>query len=410
MKRRVPLELGLAALVSLLACGSDEARAPIDAPPGPAPSASTPVPPPPAASCPGATATCDPAVPPPSLPLRVRFLGVDGFLIEHGDEAVLTAPLYTRPSLVEASTGIPVESDSSLVATWLPPASLANVHAVLAGHAHYDHLLDVPAVMGLAPQATLYSNLSARNLLSAFAPDRAAKCAGEPAQATTIARSRVIAVDDPGASTVDYTNCPEKRPAGAPLAGTWMKVPGAHVRVLAVCSDHPDQIGPVHYGAGDVTEESCTPPKNMNEWKEGRTVAYLVDFLDPKDQAPLYRVFYQDAPAGSPVGHVPPAFLAEKRVDLALMCVGTYDHVDDASPAIALGALDPRYALGGHWEDFFGSLDAPPKPIPFLDVAAWATKAQAALPDSGEPRPLVRNGVPGQRALLPQPGDTFEIR
>jgi hypothetical protein len=401
-------------LLALVACGSDAAPAPVVAPPAAAPAPATSTPAPPAATgCEATAAGCSapPDVAPTVVPsLRIRFLGVDGFLVEAGDDAVLSAPLFTRPSMIAASTGIPTTSDAALVASRLPASALANVRAVIAGHAHYDHLLDVPAVMGLAPNATLYSNVSARNVLAAFAPDRAAKCAGTPAAANPIARPRVVAVDDPAASTVDYTNCPEKRPAGAPLQGTWVKVPGAHVRLLAVCSDHPDQIGPVHYGAGDVTEERCTPPTNMNEWREGRTVAYVVDFLDPKTDAPRYRVFYQDAPAGSPVGHVPAAFLADKRVDVALMCVGTYDHVDDASPARALSALGPRYALGGHWEDFFGSLDAPPQPIPFLDVAAWTTKATAALPPEADALPMLQNGKPvADRAALPQPGDTFEL-
>jgi L-ascorbate metabolism protein UlaG (beta-lactamase superfamily) len=400
----------LASIVSLLACGTDASAPAPDALPAPA-AAETPPSSPSPAPCNAATGGCTdaPAAPPaPPSPLHVRSLGVGGFLVEHGTDAVLTAPLFTRPSMITASTGIPVSSDRALVAARLPAASLVNVRTVLSGHAHYDHLLDVPAVMALAPQATLYSNVSGRNLLAAFAPDRAAKCAGEPAQPTTIARSRVVAVDDPGASTVDYTNCPDKRPPGAPLEGKWVRVPGAHVRVLAVCSDHPPQIGPVHYGEGDVDDEQCTPPTNMNNWKEGRTVAYLVDFLDAKTDAPVYRVFYQDAPADAPVGHVPAAFLADKRVDLALMCVGTYDHVDDASPAIALGALHPRYALGGHWEDFFVALDAPPTPIPFLDVQAWATKARAALPDADEPKSMFRNGAPvPYRTLLPQPNDTF---
>ncbi|MDB4937358.1 MAG: putative lipoprotein [Labilithrix sp.] len=400
--------LALASLTALLACGGGGAPGSIE-PPSPA---SLPSPTP--APAPTTTSTARPPEPTASAPspLRVRFLGVGGFLVEHDDEAVLTAPLYTRPSMIEASTGIPIESDAALVAARLPAPALANVHTVLAGHAHYDHLLDVPAVMSLAPKATLFANVSARNLLAAFAPDRAAKCAGKPAQpaARTIARSRVVAVDDPAASTVDYTNCPGQKPAGAPLHGTWVNVPGSHVRVLAVCSEHPDQIGPVHYGAGDVTEEECTPPTNMNDWKEGRTVAYLIDFLDPKTDLPVYRVFYEDAPAESPIGHVPPSFLAEKRIDLALMCVGTYDHVDDASPAKALAALAPRYALGGHWEDFFGSLESAPTPIPFLDVGAWGTKARAALPDAGETQPLVRNGkTASYRAALPQPGDTFDL-
>lgn len=411
--RALVLAPALVALVALAACGTDAAPAPIVAPAPLAEPSATTTPPPPAVACDATAAGCAPAPaepPAPVPPLRVRFLGVDGFLLEAGDDAVLSAPLFTRPSMIEASTGIPTTSDAALVASRLPAPSLANVRAVISGHAHYDHLLDVPAVMGLAPNATLYANVSARNVLAAYAPDRAAKCAGTPAAASTIARTRVVAVDDPAASTVDYTNCPEKRPPGAPLQGTWVKVPGAHVRLLAVCSDHPDQIGPVHYGAGEVDDEQCTPPANMNDWREGRTVAYVVDFLDAKTDAPIYRVFYQDAPADSPVGHVPAAFLAEKRVDVALMCVGTYDHVDDASPAKALTALGPRFALGGHWEDFFGSLDAPPQPIPFLDVAAWQTKAAATLPiEEGTPL-MLRNGVPASaRAVLPQPGDTFVI-
>jgi L-ascorbate metabolism protein UlaG (beta-lactamase superfamily) len=402
--RRSHATLALAFLSSLIACaGGESASANDPAPQPPAPSSSTP----PAPSCSGSA--CNPPVSQPVAdPLRVRFFGVDGFLIERGDEAVLTTPLFTRPSMIEASTGIAVTSNAGLVAASLPGDVLPNIRAVLSGHAHYDHLLDAPAVMAVSPRATLYSNRSGRNLLAAYAPDRAAACV-DPPQAKTIARSRVVAVDDAAASMVDYTSCPDKKPAGAPLEGKWMKVPGAHVRVLAICSEHPAQIGPIHYGEGDVETEQCTPPTKMNEWREGTTVAFLIDFLDPKTEKPLYRVFYEDAPTDTPIGHVPSAFLAEKRIDLALMCVGTYDKVDEGSPAKALTALEPRYALGGHWEDFFQKADEPLKPIPFLDVAAWGTKARAAMPADTDV-PLIHNHKAAQyRAVLPQPNDTFEI-
>ncbi|CAN5859216.1 hypothetical protein BH11MYX4_BH11MYX4_57780 [soil metagenome] len=397
---------GALALAGLVACSSGDASS--GEPTPKPPPAVTPAAPPPS-SCAESECAEPPVAEPPVEPLRVRFYGVDGFLIQRGDDAVLTAPLFTRPSMIEASTGIPVTSDAALVARGLPAAVRPSIRAVLSGHAHYDHLLDAPAVLGLAPAATLYANRSARNLLAAFAPDRKAACASKPAQATSIPRSRVVAVDDPAASMVDYTSCPEQRPAGAPLEGRWIQVPGAHLRLLALCSEHPAQIGPIHYGAGDVDDEPCTPPTNMNDWKEGRTVAFLVDFLDPKSGQPLYRVFYEDAPAQAPIGHVPAKILADKRVDLALMCVGTYDKVDDGSPAPALLALAPRYAIGGHWEDFFQKADQPLTPIPFRDVAAWATKARAVLPPGAE-LPLVHNTQPAPyRATLPQPGDTFEV-
>jgi len=402
-------EPALLAIVTMVACATSEPASTTV----PTPNAS----PPPVVAMPPATppcgAACEPAPPPsatPVLPLRVRFLGVAGFLLEVGDEAVLTAPLYTRPDMVTASTGLPVTSDAALVEASLPTPMIANVRTILSGHAHYDHLLDVPSVMARLPQSTLYSNTSAQRLLDAYAPDRAPVCSSTPASATPIARSRVIALDDPTASVVDYTNCPDKRPDGAPLAGSWVKVPGAHVRIFAVCSEHPDQIAPgVHFAPGQVDSEQCTPPTRVDAWKEGPTLAYLVDFLDPVTDAPIYRFYYEDAPTNAPIGHVPVAVLADKRVDLALLCVGSSDRVEDA-PHSTIAGLSPRYALGGHWEDFFRPATDPLQPILFLDVAGWTTRAQVAMPGSDEPKKMLHNGATEPaRAVLPNPGDTFEI-
>jgi len=346
----------------------------------------------------------------PSSTLKVSWLGVQGFLLESGDDAVLTAPLYTRPSVFEASTGVPVHSDDALVEASLPTSRLANVRTIISGHAHYDHLLGVPNDMARAPQAMLFSNSSSQHLLDAYAPDRAPACSSSPPQPTTIARSRIVAMDDPAHSVVDYTNCPTMKPAGAPTAGQWVRVPGAHVRLFAACSEHPDQIAPgIHFAPGDVDDEQCTPPTNMTTWKEGPTLAFLVDILDPKTDAPIFRIYYQDAPTNAPVGQIPAAVLADKRVDLALLNVGSYDKVT-GDPENAIAGLDPRYAIGGHWEDFFQPASSNPAPIPFLDVAAWGTRAQAVMPNASEPKPLVRNGAPANvRALVPAPEDVFEI-
>lgn len=396
------------ALATLFACAGSEADTPEQAPPSDPPAATTPpvatTPPP----CTGAA--CDP--PPasdPVGPLKIRFLGVQGFLVEHGNEALLTSPLFTRPNGIQVTTGLPVSSDPALVSKNIPSAALAHVHAVLSGHAHYDHLLDTPAVMQKAPSATLYSNLSTRNILAAWAPDRAASCAGTTAQTDTIARSRVVAMDDPLASAVDWTACLDKKPAGAPTTGKWLAVPGANMRVLAVCSEHADQIGPIHYGEGDVVDEQCTPPKNMNDWKEGLTLGFLVDFLDPKTKKPVFRVYYEDAPAGASKGQVPPAFLAEKRIDVALACVGSYANVPGA-PANTLATMNPRFGVAGHWEDFLRAADQPIQNIPLLDVDTWDLRAKAAMPPAGEDLKMKRNGAPfAERAIRAQPGDAFEI-
>lgn len=410
------MKVGLIALSTLVvafhvgACGGsgDAGTAPATgSPSGDAASSTSPTTEPGASSSPSSTAG---TTPPPAEPtLQVKFLGVGGFMLEYGGDAVLTAPLYTRPTMFEVTTGF-VDADPNAVDTHLPAASLANLRAVLAGHAHYDHLLDVPIVLDRAPAATLYANRSARNLLASFAPDRAAKCTGKSAPAIKIARSRVVALDDAANSVVDYRACPQLKPEGAPLEGKWVSVPSSHVRVLAICSTHPDQVGPYHYGEGHVDEEQCSPPQRMEAWKEGNTLSYLVDFLDPKTNEPTYRVYYQDAPTDVPTGLPPAAVLAGKRVDLALLCVGSSNSTQDA-PAPTVNALTPRYVVGGHWEDFFKGADETPSPIAFLDVPEWAKRARTALSlGAAEPKELVRNGKSTTtRAIVADPKDVLEI-
>lgn len=407
------MKLSLLSLSTLLviACGSSGDTSPAstanDTPSPTEPSSST-DPGSSGAPAPSSSSTGDaPAPAPPGL--KVKFLGVGGFMIEYGGDAVMSAPLFTRPSMFEVTAGF-VDSDPAGVDTHIPPSSLANLRAVLSGHAHYDHLLDTPTVLNHVPGSVLYGNRSAKNLLSSYAPDRAAKCTGKKKAPYDIARSRIIALDDPANSLVDYRACPELKPEGAPLEGKWVSVPSSHVRLMAICSKHPAQVGPYHYAEGHVDEEQCNPPQRMDAWKEGNTLSYLVDFLDAQSNEPTYRVYYQDAPTDLPTGLPPDVVLAGKRVDLALLCVGSSDSTDQA-PAPTVTALTPRYVIGGHWEDFFKGADETPSPITFLDVGAWAKRARDALTLlAPEPKELVRNGkTTTTRALVADPMDTFEI-
>ena len=102
-------------------------------------------------------------------------------------------------------------------------------------------------------------------------------------------------------------------------------------------------------------------------------------FLDD-DGGTAYRVYYQDAPATLPVGAPPAAVLAGAPVDLALLNVGNYDAVENHPTAI-LGALQPRFAISGHWEDFFQPLDQPDQPIPLMDLDEYVRRAEASEPE-----------------------------
>jgi hypothetical protein len=294
-----------------------------------------------------------------------------------------------------------IASDPAEIDRFLPDDAVADVRALLVGHAHYDHLLDVPHVWGKTAGAQVYGNVATRRLLAAFAPDRVDRCSEPLApDAPTIPREHVIALNDPAADVVDYRGCPGQDKcfsARGPTPGEWVYVPDSNIRLLALCNSHPSQFGPVHFGDGCVEDDACVPPPSAIGWREGETLAFLIDFLDD-DGEPAYRVYYQDAPADAPVGHVPAELLADKRIDVALLCVGTYDQVED-HPGEIVGALDPRFAIGGHWEDFFRPQDEPLRSIPFLDVEPFRVALEGALASDG--------GV--ARGFVPTPGTGFSF-
>jgi hypothetical protein len=359
-----------------------------------------------AVEMPDAAATPDAAVvqpdAPPLAPLLIHGLGIQGFWLQWGNEAVLTAPLYTRQDAVAITINAPITRDDAAIDTGLAGEPLDELVAVVSGHAHYDHFIDVPHILDVAPHARAYTNLTGRHILAALAPDRTG-CTSAAA-APVIDRSRVVAMDDALASHVDYTNCPDQRPDGAPMNGTWLEV-SPHVRLKAFCSMHPAQVGPYHFGAGAIDQDQCDLPAAASGWLEGQTLAFLIDFLDDQGN-PAYRVFYQDAPTNAPSGHVPDATLADKAVDVALLCVGSADAVTD-HPGSILANLAPRFVLSGHWEDFFQPVGST-APIPLLDVTGYVQRAQVALPGTGDG--LTVDGSPAtSRHVLVQPDSRFVV-
>ncbi len=331
--------------------------------------------------------------------LRIQTLGVQGFVLTYGGESVMTAPLFTRQNGVDVALNAPITPDLAGIDAGLAHVDMSLVRAIVTGHAHYDHLMDVIHIMStMSPTSLLYANRTARHVFAAVAPDRSASCT-TPAPTETVDRARVIALDDPLASHVDYTNCPDQRPTGAPIAGSWVMVPGSHVRLMPVCTVHPAQIGTMHFAPGSIDTDQCDVPAAASGWLEGQTLSYVIDFLDTAG-APVFRIYYQDAPATRPIGEVPAAILAEHRVDLSILCVGSNDAVDN-QPTDIIANLNPRFALSGHWENFFVPRSAPLQPLPTLNLGRFLTRAEAAL--SAPPDvPVYVNGAPlvGRHILM----------
>src|SRR5262249_48747929 len=156
-----------------------------------------------------------------------------------------------------------IHSDPIVIDRWFGAAD-PDTRAIITGHGHYDHLLDVPYVWSKTPSAMIYGNIASQHLLAGLAPDRPMSCpAAQPAE-TGIPRDKIVAVDDPANDRVVYRLCATQQgrcPAaydGRP--GEWIAVPNSHVRLRGLCSSHPPQFLFVHFGLGCVDADVCTPP------------------------------------------------------------------------------------------------------------------------------------------------------
>jgi hypothetical protein len=237
---------------------------------------------------------------------------------------------------------------------------------MLVGHAHYDHLMDVPLVARRLPRdAVIYGSETAAHILAA-APELG------------------IAVE----TVNDRAATP-----GSP--GRWIRPGKGRFRFMAVESGHAPHFAGMRFFDGSYRKDLKRLPRFARRWVLGQPFSFVIDILDPAGGEPVFRIFYQDAATSPPQGFPPP--LGDgKGYDLAVLCVASAGKVED-HPGAILRHLDPKAVLLIHWEDFFRPQSEPVRPVPGTDGDAFTGRLEGALPP-GVPwhRP-----VPGQIVTFP---------
>lgn len=290
-----------------------------------------------ASVAPTATGVVDRSRPGLADPLRLVYLGNGGWIMEHGQDMILTGPLFTNPGFVQDGFG-PIRSDSVLVDEYLSPYDLSNAEAILVGHGHYDHLLDVPRTASVhAPRARIVGTRTVKNLLGTW---------------SGLAR-RIDLVED---SAGDRTH-----------PGRWLRY--GRVRVMPLRSHHAPHYAGYTLFHGTVDVPLREEPLRARDWVDGPTYAFLIDFLTAADSV-AYRVYYQDAVPEPPYGLAPDSVIAERRVDVAIIVPSTFEEVS-WHPEALIDNLEPRRILLGHWESFFIPVSEPMRPSPLTDHAEF---------------------------------------
>lgn len=253
--------------------------------------------------------------------VRVRWLGTAGFAIEHRGHVLLLDPYVTRASLA-ACLARPLRPDLEAIARHVPRAD-----AIVLGHTHFDHALDVPAI-------------AARTRARVFGSTSAA----------TLCRSRGIAADQIDVVETVAGNDPVEREVG-PFALRF--VPSAHSRFF---------FGRVP-AAGEIADCDDVPMR-LNHYKCGAVFGVEI------------RV------AGRTLYHVGSAELIDenirvKQVDLALLCVAGWTSSRDYPERVA-HRLGPGAILLSHWDDFLRPVDRPARPLPAMQMPRLVDRLSGA--------------------------------
>jgi hypothetical protein len=197
---------------------------------------------------------------------------------------------------------------------------------MLVGHAHYDHLMDVPYVMlNKAKDAQIYGSDTMSHTI-----------------APSIVKSRRHGLND--------TMAVLKKP------GSWHYNADNSIRFMAIKSTHAPHFLGINFMSGTYDKDLTSLPWHSFGWKEGQTLSFLIDFLDNQKNI-VHRVYYQDAASQEPLGLIPELPSEEqKRVDIAIITPASFNQVDNYPESIIENTQAKHFVLG-HWEDFFDNQD-----------------------------------------------------
>ena len=255
----------------------------------------------------------------------LQYLGTAGVILSVAGTAVMTDPYLSNVSLKDWVLLRDLKPDKGLIRQTMTSAlmpHLTEVRGLLLGHGHFDHLLDVPAVLPLlSERVKVYGSTTSLNQLAAAVP--ASRRIDVLPQALSLESSGLL---------------------------SWIWITDS-VRMLPLLSGHSYHVGHFAFAGGSVAEPLGSLPGDVLDWQGGEPLAYVLEWLDGDHVQ--FRALFLSSAADEPLGLPPQHYLDDKPwFDLVLLPVAKFQSVD-RFPEGLLERINVRHLVLIHWEKFW---------------------------------------------------------
>lgn len=248
--------------------------------------------------------------------VSVRWLGTAGFEIKYGEHVVLVDPYLTRASLTACLFGSLRPDVVSIT------RHISRADAIVVGHTHFDHVMDVPTIARLT-RARVLGSKSAATLCAMDGVPPAQICDVESAL-----RSGTY-VEEVGPFELRFFPSAHSKL----LMGVRVPAPGDIVE----CDQVPARIGGYRCGAVFAVEIRVRTSTGA------RTIFHL----------------------GS--AELVESSLPSRDVDVLLFCAAGWQQTPRVVER-ALSRLSPRAVLLSHWDDFFQPIERGTRALPGVQL------------------------------------------